>query len=106
VGFADFIFGPILARLDRIEAKVDSLTQKEEARHMALQDELDALAAQVTENTNLENSAITLIQGLADQIANAADDPTEVAALSARLKSSAEALAAAITANTPQPPTP
>jgi hypothetical protein len=73
---------------------------------MALQDELDALTAQVTKNTDLEESAITLIQGLADQIANAADDPAEVAALSAKLKASAEALAAAITANTPAPPTP
>ena len=66
--------------------------------------ELDALEVQVAENTNLEASAIALIQGLADQIAAAGNDPAKIAALSTQLKASATALAAAITANTPAAP--
>ena len=63
--------------------------------------QLDALQAQVEQNTNLEASAVTLIEGLAAQIAAAANDPVQIAALSAKLQTSATALAAAITANTP-----
>lgn len=105
-----FFYDPILDAIKRIERKVDLLlyqSGKEEFAMSALQDALDALTTQVSENTSLEQSAITMIQGLAQQIAQAADDPAEVAALSAHLKESADALAAAITANTPAaPPTP
>lgn len=41
-----------------------------------------------------------LIQGLADQIANATD-PAAIAALAAEINTSADALAAAVAANTP-----
>ena len=62
--------------------------------------EFDALVAQVTANTDVEASAVTLIQGIAAQLANS---PTsaQVSALSSQLKTSADALAGAITANTP-----
>ena len=62
--------------------------------------EFDALVAQVTANTDVEASAVALIQGIAAQLANN-PTPAQVAALSTQLKSSADALAAAITANTP-----
>ena len=68
--------------------------------------ELDALTAQVAANTTVETSAVTLIQGLAAQIAAAANDPAKLTALTATLKTSADALAAAITANTPAAPAP
>ena len=63
--------------------------------------ELDALTAQVTENESLEQSAITLIQGIAAQLAAAKDDPVKIQALADSLKGSAASLADAITANTP-----
>lgn len=61
----------------------------------------DALTAQVAENTDVEQSAIVLLQAISEQLRNAAGDPAEVNALAARLKSSADSLAAAIVANTP-----
>ena len=63
--------------------------------------ELDDLQAQVAQNTTIEGSAVELIQGLAAQIAAAGTDPAKLANLTSNLKSSADALAAAITANTP-----
>jgi len=66
---------------------------------------LDDLATQVQANTDAEASAVTLITGLASQIAAAATDPAKVTALAAQLKSSADRLAAAVVANT-QPTTP
>lgn len=65
---------------------------------------LDTLEAQVAETTDIELSAILLIQGLADQLAAAATDPVKVQALADSLQASAERLSAAIVANTPAVP--
>ena len=66
---------------------------------------LDELKTQVDANTSVEQSAITLINGLAAQIAAVATDPAKVQALADELKTSATALSTAITANTPAAPT-
>lgn len=63
---------------------------------------IDELAAQVEATETVEASAKTLIEGFAAQLAGAADDPAQVRAIAARMKASADALAAAVAANTPQ----
>jgi hypothetical protein len=63
--------------------------------------EMDALGAQVQANEDAEASAITVLNGLAAKIAATAGNPAAAAALAASLKTSADALAAAIVANTP-----
>lgn len=94
-------------KLDRILEMLSQLTwllAKESALTMAA---LDDLTAQVKANTDVEASAITLIQGLADALKAAGTDPTKLAALQQQLLTSQTALAAAITANTPAgPPAP
>ena len=65
--------------------------------------EFDALTAQVTTNTSVEGSAVTLLQNLSALLANN-PTPAQVSALSVTLANSATALAAAITANTPAAP--
>lgn len=62
---------------------------------------IDDLTAQVTENTTVEGSAVQLLNNLSAIIAANASNPAALAALSTQLKTSADALAAAITANTP-----
>lgn len=91
-------------KLDRIELVVNAInavlpTLVKGQTQMA--GELDALTTQVAANTTVEQSAVTLIQGIAAQLAAAGTDPAKLAALSASLKTSADALAAAVTANTP-----
>ena len=68
--------------------------------------ELDALKAQVAETIGVEQSAVTLLNGvnakltdLANQLAAAGIDNAAVLALSADLKSNTDALAAAVAAN-------
>jgi len=68
--------------------------------------ELDALVLQVQANTDLEASAVAAIQGIAAQLEAAKDDPAKIASLTSSLKASADALGAAITANTTPPPAP
>ncbi len=72
-----------------------------------ISDAVAALQAQVTAETTVEQSAITLIQGLVqkvnDAIANAADAAaavTAVQAVTAAVKASSDPLAAAVAANT------
>jgi hypothetical protein len=62
---------------------------------------LSDLQAAVARNGDVEASAVALIQGIAQQLKDAAGDPAALAALSASLTSQADALAAAVTANTP-----
>ncbi len=62
--------------------------------------EFQALIDQVTANTTVEGSAATLIQAIAAQLA-ASPSPAQVSALASQLKTSGDALAAAVAANTP-----
>lgn len=87
----------ISERLDAIEKTLTSIVRRTKAMSVSL----DALKVQVQANTDLEASAITLIQGLADQIAAVATDPAAVAALADQLRVSAASLSDAIVANTP-----
>ena len=65
---------------------------------------LDDLTAQVAANRTISQSALTLINGIADRITAAGTDPAALAALTASLKSDDDALAAAVAANTPAAP--
>jgi hypothetical protein len=66
--------------------------------------DLDSLTAEVTNNTSVEQSAITLIGNLAAAITAAGTDPVALAALVSQLQTNDKALAAAVTANTPAAP--
>lgn len=63
--------------------------------------ELDALELEVSRNTEVDQSAITLLNGLAAQIEALKTDPVKLQALADNLRSSSDALAAAVVANTP-----
>ncbi len=78
---------------------------------------LDALSAQVAANTTVEASAVTLINGIAQRVQDAitaataggasASDLAPIQAEVDAMKASADALAAAVQANTPVvPPAP
>lgn len=85
----------LMSALERLERKVDTMSVQ-----------LDALKAEVQKNTTVTQSALALIQGLADQIVALKDDPVQLQALADQLRGDSSALAAAVTANTPTPPTP
>ncbi len=87
-------------KLDTIIGLLQAIQTKENL----MSAELDALAVQVKANTDLEASAVSLIQGIAAQLTALKNDPAAITALSTQLASSASALAAAITANTPAAP--
>lgn len=71
---------------------------------------LDDLTAEVAATNTVEASAVTLIQGIAAQLATAvagqANPDAALVTLTSQLTASSAALAAAVTANTPAAPTP
>jgi len=62
--------------------------------------DFEDLKVQVSKNTSIEQSAVVLIQGIAQRLKDAAGDPVAVRALADQLRSSAGPLADAVAANT------
>lgn len=89
---SSFFFPCLAKRLDTIIA-----TQR------IIMAALDTLKTEVAETTTVMASAVALLQGLKAKLdeAIASGDPAALAALSAELDTNTNALAAAITANTP-----
>lgn len=87
----------ILAALER---KLDLILTNQETIMSALDD----LTTQVSSNTTVIQSALTLINGIADRIKAAGTDSAALDALTASLKADDNALAAAVSANTPTAP--
>jgi hypothetical protein len=90
----------VLTRLDSIEARLITLTAKGDV----MAGELDDLQREVSENGDAVQSAIALLNGLKARLdeAIASGNMARVAELSAQLGRQTDALAAAVTANTPQ----
>lgn len=88
----------------RIERKVDRLVVGQ-SRIIHMEEEemadLSALTAEVTRNTEVDQSAIALLTGLAAQIEALKTDPAALQVLADQLKGSSDSLAAAVVANTP-----
>ncbi len=89
----------------QIEAKLDTILGILNTMSAQVSQNFLALQAQVAQTTTVEASAVTLIQGLASQLAaaiaaNSNGDTAALPALQSQLQTSAAALAAAVTANT------
>ncbi|HXI77937.1 MAG TPA: hypothetical protein VNH21_12415 [Steroidobacteraceae bacterium] len=63
--------------------------------------QMDALTAQVAASRTVIDSAVTLINGIADRIAAAGVDPAALDALTTDLKAETDSLSTAVAANTP-----
>jgi len=95
---------PILDLLHSLNTKVDQVLAQilqVKTRETNMAADLTSLTAQVQKNTTIEESAVTLIQGIAAQLAAAKNDPAAIQSLSDQLNASATDLSAAIAANTP-----
>lgn len=97
----------VMASLSRIELRLNqhgSLLAALVTGDQIMSSQLDALTSQVAQVETVEQSAVTLIKGLADQLKAISNDPVAILALADRLHTSSDALAAAVTANTPAAP--
>jgi hypothetical protein len=77
-------YGSDSRRLERIESavqRIEALMIRSLTRSIVMARELDDLQAEVARNTDVEQSALTLIQGLRDQLDQAGTDPVKLQAL-------------------------
>lgn len=93
-------FARLEKKLDRALLVLAQLTIGE----IIMSQEMDALVAAVDVNTTVDQSVLTFLNGLAAQIADAAGDRAKSVTLAATVRASADAVAAALLANTPQAP--
>lgn len=82
---------------ERISQKLDLIIEQ----NKTIMADLTKLEADVTANSTVIGSAITLLQGLKQKLDEAGTDATKLAALSASLEGNTDALSAAVAANTP-----
>jgi hypothetical protein len=90
----------LLAAVQRVESKMDLLLEKEDAMNAEQQKAWDSLTAAVGRETDVTQSAITLITNMSRQMKEVSVDPN-VQALADQMAANAQNLAQAITANTP-----
>lgn len=92
-------------RLVRIERMMKELLRAQQEIAIMAQKDIDALRQVVEVNTNATNSAMELLNGMAAQIRDAADDPDEIRALADQIEQNSKKLADAVVANS-KPATP
>lgn len=92
---------PYGAQLNRIEAKVATLAQAVTEMRSTVMDEMKTLQDEVERNTSVDQSAVTLLTGLAAKIEAMKTDPVALQSFADSLRNSSDALAAAVVANTP-----
>lgn len=101
----------IMDRIDLLAAQVERLGNKidRQSRHINriikqekdIMADLSALTTAVAENTSVEESAIQLLQNLADQLEASMTDPAAIQAIVDNVRNNSSALAAAVAQNTP-----
>ena len=94
-------------RMVRLEIKIDRahlLLENLTIGEIIMSQEMDTLVSAVEQNTTVDQSVLTFLQGLAAQIQDAAGDRAKSVQLAATVRASADAVAAALVANTPTQP--
>ena len=90
--------------LFEVNRKLDLILNFLTGMEKTIMADLSSLTTAVTNETSVNQSAITLLNGLSAALTAAGTDPVALAALATQINSNASALSAAITANTPVTP--
>lgn len=99
-----FVLGVLLILVGAwlLDNKLNRLLVQAATLEVKMEKALEALTEQVRASTEIETSAVVLIKGIADKLAEAGTDPEKLSALTDELHASSAELAAALTANTPE----
>lgn len=93
-------------KTDRILTLLQQLQQQITNEETHIMASIKDLQDEVTAEDTVIDSAVTLIEGLAAQVAALQPDQAAIDALAADIKAKSDALAAAVAANTPAAPAP
>jgi hypothetical protein len=87
----------VMRRLEAMDDKTDLILERQETI-MATIEELEAA---VTRNTDVDESVLTLLAGISQQLKDAQGNPAKIAEVIAKLDANTQKMADAVTANTP-----
>jgi hypothetical protein len=98
---------PIYAKIDALAAQLKALQatlNTVQTGESTMAADLSGIQSQVAANTNVIQSAITLLNGLAAQLQAAKNDPVAIQSIIDKMTADDNALAQAVAANTPAAP--
>jgi hypothetical protein len=87
----------VLARLDALQSEIGLILDRQEIIMATMAD----LEAAVTRNTDVDESVLTLLAGISQQLKDAQGDPAKIADVIAKLDANTQKMSDAVTANTP-----
>lgn len=87
----------VLARLDALQSEIGLILDRQEIIMATMAD----LEAAVTRNTDVDESVLTLLAGISQQLKDAQGDPAKIAEVIAKLDANTQKMSDAVTANTP-----
>jgi chromosome segregation ATPase len=87
----------VLARLDALQNEIGLILDRQELIMATMAD----LEAAVTRNTDVDESVLTLLAGISQQLKDAQGDPAKIADVIAKLDANTQKMADAVSANTP-----
>jgi hypothetical protein len=93
----------ILVRMELRQQQHTALLNALNIGEQIMSQEMDQLVAAVAVNTTVDQSVLTFLAGIAQQITDAAGDRAKSLQLAATVKASTDAVTAALLANTPTP---
>lgn len=99
---ADFLW--LKKQFRKINSKLDAISEQIQTEETDIMATLQDLQDEVTQEDTVIDSAVTLIQGLAAQVAALTPNQAAIDALAADIKGRSDALAAAVAAGTPAAP--
>jgi hypothetical protein len=94
----------ILVRMELRQRQHTALLNYLRIGEQIMSQEMDQLVSAVETNTTVDQSVLTFLQGVAQQITDAAGDRAKSLQLAATVKASTDAVTAALLANTPAAP--
>jgi hypothetical protein len=94
----------ILVRMELRQRQHTALLNFLRIGEQIMSQEMDQLVSAVETNTTVDQSVLTFLQGVAQQITDAAGDRAKSLQLAATVKASTDAVTAALLANTPAAP--
>ena len=100
------MFRTVRAKLDEILIALARIETRLFTNHEETMADITALTAAVAQETTLQASVLTLLQGLQSQVANLQPTQAAIDALATQMQSNISALAAAVPANVTPAPAP
>ena len=98
------MFSSVLQQLGQVLANQKTILARLGSMETKIMATIADIETEVTNETTVDQSVLTLVQGLVAQVEANKNDPAKLDALLAKMKANSQSLADAVVANTPAAP--